>query len=324
VVKYQTKIYQNGEPALMRAWQEIPGSILVGLLEQVRTRVLRFALDLKDSLPDEATTASDVLPAEVDRSVVNIFYGGNNLIATNTAHVSQVVQQTVTQIDLPSLISAMHELGITKEGMDALQTAIAHDKPETNAETARQWASEIGKYIGKEGMKIGVEVAKQTARCRAIEANRLSTSSRGSIDRRVDAVLKQQGRDLRREAAALDQPDYDLVCAIRHGAIDTAEQVRLRIDQERHALVVAEPSTVVESVLAFRFAPEHGRDLDLVALQDIHAKSAILKQRLRDGCACVEADQDRGRFGAERSHRSRRHAKPGSTLCAGNNAYSGR
>lgn len=163
VVKYQTKIYQNGEPALMRAWQEIPGSILVSLLEQVRTRVLRFALDLKDSLPDEATTASDVPAAEVDRSVVNIFYGGNNIIATNTAHVSQLVHQTVTQNDLQSLLNAMRELGITKEGENELQEALGHDKPGTKAEKAKQWASDIGKYIGKEGVKVGVEIAKQTA-----------------------------------------------------------------------------------------------------------------------------------------------------------------
>jgi AbiTii len=163
VVKYQTKIYQDGEPALMRAWQEIPGSILVALLEQVRTRVLRFALDLKDSLPPEASTASVVPAAEVDRSVVNIFYGGNNIIATNTAQVSQLVHQTVTQNDLPSLLHAMRELGITKDGEQKLQQAIGHDKPETNAEKAKHWAADIGKYIGKEGVKIGVEVAKQTA-----------------------------------------------------------------------------------------------------------------------------------------------------------------
>jgi hypothetical protein len=58
IAKYQTKIYQNGEPALMRAWQEIPGSILIALLERVRNRVLRFALDLKESLPEEASTVS--------------------------------------------------------------------------------------------------------------------------------------------------------------------------------------------------------------------------------------------------------------------------
>lgn len=160
---YSQKIYRNGEPALMRAWQEIPGSILVGLLEQVRTRVLRFALDLKDSLPAEAETAGSVSAAEIDRSVVNIFYGGNNLIATNAAHVSQVVQQSVTQNDLPSLIQAMQQLGVSKDGLSALEKTIAQGPPEAKAEKAKEWASDIAKYIGKEGIKVGVEVAKKTA-----------------------------------------------------------------------------------------------------------------------------------------------------------------
>jgi hypothetical protein len=41
--KYQTKFFEDSSDLVLnRAWQEIPGSILVGLLEQIRTRVLRF------------------------------------------------------------------------------------------------------------------------------------------------------------------------------------------------------------------------------------------------------------------------------------------
>jgi hypothetical protein len=163
VVRYSRKIYGGGEPAMHSAWQEIPGSVLTGLLEQVRTRVLRFALDLKDNLPAEASTASAVPAADVDRAVVNIFYGGNNFIATNTAQASQVVHQSVTQNDLLSLVQAMQNLGVSKEGLEDLQNAIEHGKPETKAEKAKQWATDIGKYLGKEGAKVGLELAKHTA-----------------------------------------------------------------------------------------------------------------------------------------------------------------
>jgi hypothetical protein len=163
VNRYSRKIFEEGDPALLRAWQEIPGSILVALLEQVRTRVLRFALDLKDNLPPEAENASGLPAAQVDRTVVNIFYGGNNLIATNAAQVSQVVQQSVTQNDLPALIHAMQELGVTQAGIDELQKAVGHGDQETKADKAKRWAAEVGKYIGKEGVKVGVEVAKRTA-----------------------------------------------------------------------------------------------------------------------------------------------------------------
>jgi hypothetical protein len=58
VVKYQRKIYEDGEPVLIRAWQEIPGSVLVGLLEHIRTQVLRVALEMKEKLPSEPPSAS--------------------------------------------------------------------------------------------------------------------------------------------------------------------------------------------------------------------------------------------------------------------------
>ena len=46
--KYQTKFFHDSDMVLNRAWQLIPGSVLVGLLENVRNRVLRFALDLEE------------------------------------------------------------------------------------------------------------------------------------------------------------------------------------------------------------------------------------------------------------------------------------
>ncbi|WP_456770823.1 hypothetical protein [Bradyrhizobium sp. USDA 4448] len=54
-------------------------------------------------------------------------------------------------------------MGISQEGIDDLQKAIEHGDPDTKAEKAKQWASDAGKYIGKEGLKVGLEVAKRTA-----------------------------------------------------------------------------------------------------------------------------------------------------------------
>jgi hypothetical protein len=80
-VKYQQSFYPDSDMVLNRAWQLIPGSMLVGLLETVRNNVLRFALDLKDQLGPSIPTV-DRLPSEVvDRSVVTNIYGGNILIA---------------------------------------------------------------------------------------------------------------------------------------------------------------------------------------------------------------------------------------------------
>jgi hypothetical protein len=165
-VKYQDKIYQNGEPTLIRAWQEIPGSILVGLLEQVRTRVLRFALDLQAKLPEEATSAKQLPAAVVEQSVINNIYGGNVLIASHAENFSQIAQTHITQGDLPGLLAALSELGITKDGVEALEHDIEADKKsgqETIGPKTKGWLADVGKYIAKEGAKAGFEVAKQTA-----------------------------------------------------------------------------------------------------------------------------------------------------------------
>jgi hypothetical protein len=74
--KYAQKVYEGGEPTLHRAWQVLPGSFLVALSEQVRTRVLRFALELKDNLPKDSVDATTVPADVVEKSVVTNIFGG--------------------------------------------------------------------------------------------------------------------------------------------------------------------------------------------------------------------------------------------------------
>jgi hypothetical protein len=47
-----------------------------------------------------------------------------------------------------------------------LHKALTHDKVEetrTLGKKTKQWLVDIGKYAGKEGLKVGFEIAKQTA-----------------------------------------------------------------------------------------------------------------------------------------------------------------
>lgn len=165
-VKYQRRIYEDGDPALVRAWQEIPGSILVGLLEQVRTRVLRFALDLKDNLPSDSADATHVSPAVVEHSVVNHIYGGNILIASHAENFSQIAQTSVSEGNLGELEEALAKLGITEEGIKSLKSSIEADKEDGQATVGpktKGWLVNVGKYLGKEGAKASLEVAKQFA-----------------------------------------------------------------------------------------------------------------------------------------------------------------
>jgi hypothetical protein len=159
--KYQTKFFKDEDLVLNRAWQEIPGSILVGLLEQIRTRVLRFALELKDNLPPNAADAKQVSAAVVERSVVNNIYGGNILIASHAENISQMAHTTIAVGDIEGLKRALSTLGVTDEGLKKLEADIKADK--TIGPRIQGWLANIGQYLGKEGAKAGIDVAKKLA-----------------------------------------------------------------------------------------------------------------------------------------------------------------
>lgn len=74
-----TALYQatffGGDYALNRAWQEIPGTVLIGLVDNIKTRVLRLALELKDAVRADAGRL-DALPKEkVDQKVMMYLLG---------------------------------------------------------------------------------------------------------------------------------------------------------------------------------------------------------------------------------------------------------
>jgi AbiTii len=163
--KYQAKFFSR-PTVLNRAWQEIPGSVLVGLLEQIRTRVLRFALELKDNLPANAADPKQVSPAVVERSVINNIYGGNILIASHVENISQMAHITIAVGDIEGLKRALSTLGVTDEGLKKLEADIKAD--ETNGQPSigpriKGWIANIGQYLGKEGAKVGIDVMKKLA-----------------------------------------------------------------------------------------------------------------------------------------------------------------
>jgi hypothetical protein len=164
--KYQTKFFKDEDLVLNRAWQEVPGSILVALLEQVRTRVLRFALELKDALPADSAEPKQIPASAVEKSVINHIYGGNIVIASHAENVSQLAHTNIAVGDITSLKAALTALGITNDGIKQLEANIEADKignQPTIGPKIKTWLANVGTYMSKEGAKAGVDVAKRLA-----------------------------------------------------------------------------------------------------------------------------------------------------------------
>lgn len=65
--KYQEQFITTH--TLLRAWQSLPGSVIIALLETVRNRVLRFALEMKKSGGDDKSISTNDVGAIVDRQI---------------------------------------------------------------------------------------------------------------------------------------------------------------------------------------------------------------------------------------------------------------
>jgi hypothetical protein len=65
--RYQEKFITTH--TLLRAWQSLPGSVIIALLETVRNRVLRFALEMQKSSGGESSMSSENVGDIVNRQI---------------------------------------------------------------------------------------------------------------------------------------------------------------------------------------------------------------------------------------------------------------
>jgi len=93
-------------------------------------------------------------------------YGGSVFIAAHAETISQVAHTNIAAGDASGLFKALSNLGVTEEGLKVLEHDIEADeqdgKPSLGQKTMG-WLKDISKYLGTEGVKVGVEVAKRAA-----------------------------------------------------------------------------------------------------------------------------------------------------------------
>jgi hypothetical protein len=144
---YQQKFYPD--LVLNRAWQEIPISAIKALLDTVRNRILGFALELKEQLGTVDDKTESLEAAKVDRSVVNIIYGGNNIIASTAATIQQAGRDIIAVGDITALIKALGNLGVEKADAEEIVRALTEDGSEGKSSLGQKTIGAIKTIAGK-------------------------------------------------------------------------------------------------------------------------------------------------------------------------------
>ena len=156
IVRYQAKFIQGY--ALTQAWQEVPTTVMVGLCEEVRNRLLRFALEIREELGHVSDNPASVAAAKVEAAVINHIYGGVNIIAASASDFTQMGNVTVHAGDFQSLANALLQLTISKNDIQAWKSAIEADSKTFGTRT-KKWLASVEAKLRDAGLQIGVEVA---------------------------------------------------------------------------------------------------------------------------------------------------------------------
>jgi hypothetical protein len=164
--EYQEKFLDH--LTLNRAWQEIPNMAIVALIDTVRNRVLRFALDLREELGSVHDNPASLPAGKVDQYVTNYIFGGKNIISPAAHDFTQIGEIKVGQGDIAGLFTALAKIGVKGEDFSELKDALERDaaKPAQGARRGQRtstWLKTIGQKLTDAGMNIGVDTAKAAA-----------------------------------------------------------------------------------------------------------------------------------------------------------------
>jgi AbiTii-like protein len=143
VALYQAKFYE-GAYVLVSAWQELPTTFIAALLDTVRNRVLRLALELQEELGSVGDDPAALRPERIDQTVITNIFGGHVVIAGRVRDVTQAGSVVVIEGDLASLKEALAGLGTAKRDVRALEAALKEDralKAELGADAVASTAS---------------------------------------------------------------------------------------------------------------------------------------------------------------------------------------
>jgi hypothetical protein len=154
--------------ALMAAHMEIPRNAVVGLLDSVRNKALKFALEIEEQAPTAGDASPGTKPLLSEERVAQMFttivMGGVQNLAVSSAGSVQHAQQ-IQAGDLAALKQFLSQQGIEPIDLADLEAAIDKDpKPKTGSPFGKRVAAWMGTMVTKAALgawKVGSSAAAE-------------------------------------------------------------------------------------------------------------------------------------------------------------------
>lgn len=139
------KVEMENGMALVDAYQPISESLIAGIVDNIKNKLLDFILDLENSDINITATVNNQKEKDKIRNMFNINIYGNDNIVTSGENVSQNIEQ-VKPNDINSLLQYINSLDIDKEDIVSLKDAIKSDKepvPGNFSDRVKKWLGNI-------------------------------------------------------------------------------------------------------------------------------------------------------------------------------------
>ncbi|MGE3907340.1 MAG: hypothetical protein AB7F36_15420, partial [Reyranellaceae bacterium] len=150
VALYQRGFYEG--MALNRAWMEVPKSLMSGIVDVVRTRVLMFALELRSKYP-QAQDKIENIPASTVENIFQITINGGNNVIGNVREINAI---TVLAGDIKSLRALLASLGIGAADIDTIESElIGQSAPKGSNPSSLKWAQDAARRMANSALKVG-------------------------------------------------------------------------------------------------------------------------------------------------------------------------
>jgi len=165
VLYYRNKLTKGWQ--LFSAHQTVSTSEFTGIIETVRNRLLRVALDIQAEVGEKDEDLKMITPDEarkVDQTIVNNIYGGNVYVASgqSTMNATTVQQQNIVAGDWAHLEQALKGAGIATPELKELSAALKADGGKELKKEGRvaEWIKATAPKVLTGGVKIGTEIGK--------------------------------------------------------------------------------------------------------------------------------------------------------------------
>jgi hypothetical protein len=143
------------------AWQELPTSALVEILETVRNTTLRMALDIRDKLPATQADNLSSLEPEVKQTVNQVIIKKlENFGNVALGDLSLDKQTIIVAGDRKTLDTALTKSGMNQTDLAELTAAIQIDGNKAGS-TVAKWIGDKAEKMLINGSKMGASIAQQ-------------------------------------------------------------------------------------------------------------------------------------------------------------------